>query len=93
MKAQLGHVLGIRLLMSDHSTLDDIRKFGHDAFPFSISGPDHPAMASANAHVLLHVIALVSLSNSFRLLYAPSVISDFMAKLYGGHFTFLTVLG
>lgn len=41
----------------------------------------------------LHVVALLSLSNSFRLLFAPSAIRDYMDTIYGAQWTFLTVLG
>ncbi|KAI5479679.1 hypothetical protein MNV49_003189 [Pseudohyphozyma bogoriensis] len=53
-----------------------------------------PSTSPASVPAILHhLVALASLSLSFRELFAPSEIHDYMETQFGGHFAFLTVLG
>ncbi|CEQ42988.1 SPOSA6832_04861 [Sporobolomyces salmonicolor] len=54
------------------------------AFPETV--PRSPAA------VALHVVSFLSLTWSFRQLFKPSPMHDFMASQYGGHWQFLTIL-
>ncbi|GAA5976553.1 hypothetical protein JCM10908_005543 [Rhodotorula pacifica] len=42
--------------------------------------------------ILLHIVALASLSWSFNELWKPSPMTDFMDSQFGGHWTYLTIL-
>lgn len=58
----------------------------------SQSKPVPPTSPRSLPATLLHVVAFLSLSNSFRLLFQPSPVNDFMESQKGGHWSFLTVL-
>ncbi|GAA5957109.1 hypothetical protein JCM3765_005408 [Sporobolomyces pararoseus] len=42
--------------------------------------------------IALHLLAFLSLTWSFKQLFSPSPIHDFMVSQYGGHWTYLTIL-
>jgi hypothetical protein len=51
-----------------------------------------PTQPRTPLSILWHLIAFSSLSLSFRWLYSPSPVNDFMATSFGGRWAFLTIL-
>ncbi|GAA5859325.1 hypothetical protein JCM8547_001985 [Rhodosporidiobolus lusitaniae] len=51
-----------------------------------------PTQPRTPLSILLHLFAFASLSWSFRYLYTPGPLTDFMAQSFGGRWQFLTIL-
>ena len=50
-------------------------------------------MRNLTARLALHSAGILILANGFRLLFAPSKITDYMHTQRGGHWQFLTIIG